>query len=170
MALADWLFGGALCLAWLTRRRTPFWRAELLLGLGFGALWERLFSDFWTYNPQHFGVFIQPNLPLAMIAFWAALFVGGMGLAEGLSRSRLLLASVPGRDLVWDVLAFASLGIAMESVGLYLSFWRYDAGLSLGVLPLLQVSTFAALGYISIGVFIPTSLRHWRAHLLTSRA
>jgi hypothetical protein len=135
--------------------------------LGFGVLWERLFSDFWTYSPQRFGFLLEPNLPLAMIAYWAALFVGGMALSESAARGDVPRAA-PWIQLFWDIVMFAGLGIAMESVGLHLGLWRYEAGLSLGVLPVLQVSSFAALGYVTIGAFIPTSLRHWRTSLPAS--
>jgi len=131
--------------------------------LSFGALWERLFSDFWTYSPQRFGVFVVPNLPLAMIAYWAGLFIGGMALADAAGRRIALPVPAPWRQFLWDVTAFAVVGIAMESLGLYLGLWQYNAGLSLGMVPLLRVSTFAALGYVAIGMFIPTSLRYWRS-------
>jgi len=167
---AEWLYFGVLCLAWVLRRRTVYWRAELLLGLGFGALWERLFFDFWTYSPERFGIFVAPNLPLAMIGYWAALFIGSMALGEAAARAIPLPVPPPWRQLLWDVVAFAAVGIAMESVGLHLGLWQYNAGLSLGVVPLLRVSTFAALGYVAIGVFIPTSLRHWREHLIPPSA
>lgn len=165
MQLADWLYMGALCLALIARRRTRYWRAELLLGLGFGALWESLFSDFWTYSPRHFGAFVLPNLPLAMIGYWAALFIGGMALGEAADRRIALPAPASWRRFIWDGIAFVVLGIVMEAAGLRLGLWRYNAGLSLGIMPVVGVSTFAALGYVTIGAFIPTSLRRWRVYL-----
>ncbi|MGH2348548.1 MAG: hypothetical protein ACRDFT_03660 [bacterium] len=129
-----------------------------------------MFFDFWTYSPQHFGAFVVPNLPLAMIAYWAALFVGGMACADAANRRITVPVGAPWRQLLCDVTAFAAVGITMESLGLHLGLWQYNAGLSLGIVPLLRVSTFAALGYVAIGLFVPTSLRYWRVHLFAAQA
>ncbi len=168
MRLGDWLFAAALLLALITRRRSRYLRGELLLGLGFGALWERLFSDFWTYSSGEFAVFAAPNLPLAMPAYWATFLLGGMAISDALSRtrwSRAIAGDGPWREIPWDVCAFSALGIALETVGVRTGLWRYEAGLLLGTIPLFGVPVFAALGYVSIGALVPTSVRFWRRHL-----
>jgi len=172
MRLGDWLFMGGVCLVLLTLRRRPYLWAELALALGFGALWERLFSNFWTYNPSGFGLFAAANLPVAMLAYWIVLLLGGMAISARLTAglgSRLPAASGPWSDVPWDVCAFAILGMTMETLGLRLGLWRYEAGLSLGLVPGLGISVFAALGYISIGSLVPTSIRFWRRYLVFAR-
>ncbi len=142
------------------------------MGLAFGALWERLFSDFWTYNPHAFAFFVTANLPGAILAGWIAFLLGGLALSERLVtclERRLPAGNGPWRDVPWDVCAFAFVGITMETFGLRLGLWRYDAGLTLGFVPGLGISVFAALAFISFGSLVPTSVRFWRRHLALPR-
>ncbi len=168
MRLGDWLFMAGLCWALLARRRVAYLGSEATLALGFGVLWERLFSDFWTYSPYGFGFFVTRNLPVAMLGYWMAFLLGGLALSERLTAAfgpRLPAGDGPWRHVPWDVCALMLLGVAMETLGLRLGLWRYDAGLSLGVVPGLGISVFAALGYLSIASLVPTSIRFWRRHL-----
>ncbi len=135
-------------------------------------LWESLFSGFWTYNPGAFGFFVAPNMPLAILAGWIALMLGGMALSEHLVAgfgSRLPGGDGPWRDVPWDVGAFGFLGIGVETLGQYLGLWQYNAGLALGLVPVLGISVFAALAFISVGSLVPTSVRFWCRQLIVAR-
>jgi hypothetical protein len=143
-----------------------------MLGLAFGVLWEGLFSDFWTYDPHRFGVFAARDIPVAILAGWSALFLAGMALAERLGR--ITRKYTTGRlgdwsQIVWDTIAFTTVGVMLETLGIQLHLWYYEPGLVWHVLPGLAISSFAAFAYASIGIFIPTAVRHWRETLLVSR-
>jgi hypothetical protein len=168
MKSGDWLFGVVLLLALLLRWRSRHLRVELLLGLAFGVLWEGLFSDFWTYDADRFGMFAARDIPVAILAGWPALFLSGMAVAERLGR--IAGKYTAGRlgdwsQIVWDTVAFTAVGVMLETLGIQLHLWHYEPGLAWNVLPGLAISAFAAFAYASIGIFIPTAVRHWREHL-----
>lgn len=168
MLWGDWLTAGGLLLALAARRRSPHRAAELVLSLCFGALWEWLFFDFWTYDPARFGVFVAPRLPAGIVATWGTLLTGGLALSD-----RLAALAVRGRGegpsprlvAACDALAVTVLGCVMETLGLRLGLWRYEPGLARAALPGVGISAFAALGFVAIGILVPTSLRFWRQQL-----
>jgi hypothetical protein len=142
-----------------------------VLGLGFGVLWEVLFSDFWSYDTHRFGVFAGLDIPVAILAGWSALFLSGMAAAEYLGHLAGKYTDRLGAwsQVVWDTIAFTVLGVALETLGIQLHLWRYEPGLAWDILPGLAISVFAAFAYASIGIFIPTALRHWRSRLPAGR-
>ncbi len=144
-----------------------------MLGLAFGVLWERLFSEFWTYDPRLFGLFAGRDVPVAILAGWSALFLAGMAIADGLGdAARKHTAERLGAwsQVVWDTIAFTLVGITLETLGIHLHLWRYEPGLAWNLLPGLAISVFAAFAYATIGIFVPTALRFWREHPLARRA
>jgi hypothetical protein len=139
--------------------------------LGFGVLWEGLFSDFWTYDTGKFGAFAALDIPIAILAGWAALFLVGMALADWLGdvAGKYTVDRVGAwSQVVWDTIAFTAAGVTLETLGIHLRLWHYEPGLAWDILPGLAISVFAAFAYASIGIFIPTALRHWRMSLPTS--